>query len=253
MKSKSGPSLPSLNLLDDQYGITIPNQFTEAYPSDSLSQPTLPQLPSPKRPPALPRLTGVADNCVDRKVITPTPGWSPTIQEAITKSVRSSPTLNSVSVKLFHEIACFMGDQESDVAPWTHVQVIVRCALDEPKLREEIYMQVVRQLINNRRTRSFIQGWRLFAVCVSCFVPLHKAFCENLVEFMNTAVRQKTQVLNDSADDERGLKKKEIARAVMTVVSFAQIQFTQTRRVGALAAVPEPEEIICLLRGEPMN
>lgn len=51
------------------------------------------------------------------------------------------------------------------------LHIIVGVALSRPNIRDEIYCQICKQLVENKGTRSRMQGWILLSVCLGIFPP----------------------------------------------------------------------------------
>ncbi|KAM9845449.1 unconventional myosin-VIIa-like [Aulostomus maculatus] len=63
------------------------------------------------------------------------------------------------------------------------LHIIVGYALSRRGIRDEIYCQICKQLINNRNTSSRMQGWTLLSICLGIFPPtdLLMKYLENFV------------------------------------------------------------------------
>ncbi|XP_013858260.1 unconventional myosin-VIIa [Austrofundulus limnaeus] len=64
------------------------------------------------------------------------------------------------------------------------LHIIVGYALSRPGIRDEIYCQICKQLVNNRNKRSRIQGWILLSLCLGIFPPsdLFKKYLEKFLQ-----------------------------------------------------------------------
>ena len=64
----------------------------------------------------------------------------------------------------------YMGDKQMSF-PATLAHDILTKGLESPLLRDEIYMQMMKQLSHNPKAESIAKGWQLMCMCVSTFPP----------------------------------------------------------------------------------
>jgi len=65
-----------------------------------------------------------------------------------------------------------MGDSGSrPKKPQSVLKSIVGVGLQKPQLRDEIFCQICKQTRNNPDPISLVEGWKIFAICVSAFSP----------------------------------------------------------------------------------
>ena len=71
-----------------------------------------------------------------------------------------------------------MGNRKSGKPSMGHVEKLIRFALKAPEeLRDEIYIQLVKQTTKNPRSDSLYKGWSLLAICCSIFPPSDEFAC----------------------------------------------------------------------------
>ncbi|XP_040028053.2 unconventional myosin-VIIa [Gasterosteus aculeatus] len=63
------------------------------------------------------------------------------------------------------------------------LQFIIGYALSRPNIRDEIYCQICKQLVNNKNRRSRMQGWILLSICLGIFPP-SEVFMKYLERFV---------------------------------------------------------------------
>lgn len=89
--------------------------------------------------------------------------------------------LNKRSVKLFKNILGFMGDKKAQYPDQLMQELINQCITENPKLRDEMYMQLMKQLTLNPDPESKRKGWQLMLLMLDSFAPTNEF--ENHVEF----------------------------------------------------------------------
>ncbi|KAM8850065.1 unconventional myosin-VIIa-like [Spinachia spinachia] len=65
------------------------------------------------------------------------------------------------------------------------LHIIIGYALSRPDIRDEIYCQICKQLVNNKDRRSRMQGWLLLSICLGIFPP-----SEVFVKYLESFVRR---------------------------------------------------------------
>ncbi|XP_008275923.1 unconventional myosin-VIIa-like [Stegastes partitus] len=63
------------------------------------------------------------------------------------------------------------------------LHIIIGYAMSRPDIRDEIYCQICKQLVNNRSRYSRVLGWTLLSVCLGIFPPTNKflKYLENFI------------------------------------------------------------------------
>lgn len=94
------------------------------------------------------------------------------------------PAAKKHATRIFKNILGYMGDRQYSY-PILLAQEVTRCGLECPSVRDEIYCQLVKQLIDNPGKSSVSRGWNLMALCLSTFPPSDEF--ENFLElFLRT-------------------------------------------------------------------
>merc|ERR1711871_1333572 len=81
-----------------------------------------------------------------------------------------SPSLRKLATRIFKNILGYMGDRQYSY-PILLAQEVTRCGLENHGIRDEIYCQIVKQLIDNPQRSSVSRGWNLMALCLQTFPP----------------------------------------------------------------------------------
>lgn len=71
----------------------------------------------------------------------------------------------------FKNILCYMGDKEHS-SPTSCAQALVYSGLHNESLRDEIYVQLMKQLTENKNLISWGKGWNLMIYCLKAFSPI---------------------------------------------------------------------------------
>ena len=87
--------------------------------------------------------------------------------------------------QMFRNLLSYMGDRKSSKIPLMHARKYVKLVLiGNDILRDEAYLQIYKQLHDNRKTASIMRGWKLLAIISSCFVPKNKDIYNLMLHFL---------------------------------------------------------------------
>ncbi|BFZ04849.1 hypothetical protein BsWGS_07887 [Bradybaena similaris] len=75
---------------------------------------------------------------------------------------------------MFKMIQLYMGDRKGKQAPMSVALDIITKGWSTPNLRDEVYIQLMRQTTENKREESLQRGWELLAMCLHFFPPTLK-------------------------------------------------------------------------------
>ena len=105
------------------------------------------------------------------KIVSPW-GWGRmAIKEGLLKKIANNPELNGKAILIYTAIMKYMGDFPNKIprSSTELTDLIMESALDKEPLRDEIYCQLMKQLIDNRGRISEERGWELFWLCCGTF------------------------------------------------------------------------------------
>ncbi|KAG7494885.1 rho GTPase-activating 39-like isoform X2 [Solea senegalensis] len=91
--------------------------------------------------------------------------------------VTSDRAVRKEACEMFKLVQAYMGDRPSRLDRRHCALLIVTKCWDMPGLRDELYVQLVRQTTGNASPRSLAAGWELMAVSLAFFAPSPKFRC----------------------------------------------------------------------------
>ncbi|XP_030231673.1 rho GTPase-activating protein 39 isoform X1 [Gadus morhua] len=91
--------------------------------------------------------------------------------------VTSNRAVRKEACEMFKLVQAYMGDRPSRLGRRHCALLIVTKCWDLPGLRDELYVQLVRQTTGNTSPRSLAAGWELMAVSLAFFAPSPKFRC----------------------------------------------------------------------------
>jgi hypothetical protein len=120
--------------------------------------------------------------------------WKKTlIKKALLKQNRE---LDAEAIQAFKNVMSYMGDRSSSKGPIEHAKKMIRNLMVAPSgLRDEVYVQIAKQLTKNPKVDSTVKGWELMRYCLATFPP-SKAVKTFLVDFI-------TKNMEDTSNDPR--------------------------------------------------
>jgi myosin heavy subunit len=94
--------------------------------------------------------------------------WQGTV---VSKSLMDLPKdLSKISIQLHKDLLGYMGDKHMPF-PAMLAQDLLRKGYEIIGVRDEIFLQIIKQLSTNPRAESVAKGWQLMCMCVSTFPP----------------------------------------------------------------------------------
>ena len=105
--------------------------------------------------------------------------------------LRLSSSLEEISLQLYKNMMSYMGDRRSSKSPQLHVIKHTKLAMGAPEeIKDEAYLQVIKQITRNPKPASAKKGWNLFAIMASCYPPsleLYHALIRYLIDIIKTS------------------------------------------------------------------
>lgn len=114
------------------------------------------------------------------------------LKSALLKKICSNEDLNTKAVAMYLNIMKYMGDYPSK-KPRQNTDItdaIMEHSLSQEALRDEVYCQLIKQLIDNRSRMSEERGWELLWLCCGCFACSNSLVKELQQFFRAKAARQ---------------------------------------------------------------
>ncbi len=91
--------------------------------------------------------------------------------EVIPKSITDLPKdLNKRAIQIFKDLLGYMGDKKMNFPEMLAHDILTK-GFHYPTLRDEIYVQVIKQITKNERTESIAKGWQMMCLCAGTFPP----------------------------------------------------------------------------------
>jgi hypothetical protein len=113
-----------------------------------------------------------------------------------------SKALKSEAKEIFKSIMGYMRDR-FHAYPITLAHEVIFRGLEEPLLRDEIFIQLIKQTTKNPSNESLLLGWKLMYLCVKTFPPtteeMEKVLLSHIAEIANPKLYK--HMLFDSLDN----------------------------------------------------
>lgn len=106
--------------------------------------------------------------------------------------VTSNRAVRKEACEMFKLVQAYMGDRPSRLDRRHCALLIVTKCWDLPGLRDELYVQLVRQTTANTSPQSLAAGWELMAVSLAFFAPSPKFRC-----YLEGYIQRHTEPSND--------------------------------------------------------
>ena len=120
-------------------------------------------------------------------------------------------SLNDTAVQLFKNLVSYMGDRRSSKGANLHILKHTKIAMSSPEeLKDEAYLQVIKQITNNPNDESKEKGWIFFAIMASIYPPSMELYY-GLINYL-------LKIIDTESDD--NLKKKANYIAIRLMKTF---------------------------------
>ena len=104
--------------------------------------------------------------------------------------IKLPSSLEEIALQLFKNLMSYMGDRSSSKNPQLHVIKHTRLAMRSPEeVKDEAYLQVIKQITRNPNPVRCMRGWNLFAIMASCYPPsmeLYHALIHYLLDIIKS-------------------------------------------------------------------
>jgi hypothetical protein len=85
----------------------------------------------------------------------------------------NSKEANKLALQMHKDLLGYMGDKQMPF-PAMLAQDILRKGYEYKPIRDEIYLQIIKQLAGNPRAESVAKGWQMLCMCVGTFPPSYE-------------------------------------------------------------------------------
>ena len=120
---------------------------------------------------------------------------------SFSKSIIRGPLLNSVpnelhklAEQIFSKILAYMAEKKSDST--SLARFILKKGLANEQLRDEIYVQLIKQTTGNPSRESTFRGWELICYCVCTFLP-----SDSFIKYLGAYLIQESHSSDQSVKD----------------------------------------------------
>jgi myosin heavy subunit len=94
--------------------------------------------------------------------------WQSSLSNKSLLDVDKNLVKDAISIR--KSLLGYMGDKSMSF-PETLAQNILDKGMDKPKLRDEVYLQIMKQLTQNPKPDSTAKGWQMMCMCCGTFLP----------------------------------------------------------------------------------
>ena len=109
-------------------------------------------------------------------------------------------SLNDMAIQLFKNLLSYMGDRRSSKKENLHMLKHTKLAMNSPEeLKDEAYLQVIKQITNNPSEESREKGWTFFAIMSSIYPPsMELYYC--LIKYLLAIINGNNDTLKKKAN-----------------------------------------------------
>ncbi|OZJ06875.1 hypothetical protein BZG36_00023 [Bifiguratus adelaidae] len=152
--------------------------------------------------------------------------------------------LDKEALKCFRSIQRIMGDRQSGLSEDEEIQSLLDKGIAHGQLRDEIYVQLCKQLTHNPDSGSSYRGWELMCVLTTTFPP-----SKNLERYLTTFIDRKRINENSNPSNTPNATISESSEssttaAISTMASYALLKLLRTCQKGSKGKVPTIPEIV---------
>lgn len=100
--------------------------------------------------------------------------------------------LEETSIQLFKNLMSYMGDRKSSKLPIKHIKKHLNLTLNSAEdLKDEAYIQVLKQITENKVYDIAMRGWNFFAILASCYAPSSDLYY-SILDFLINEIKHNT-------------------------------------------------------------